>query len=324
LKILFVSSGNYPTGVSNLAISQARSIIALKIEVDYYFIKGKGIAGYLKNSYRLRKQIKNNKYDLIHAHYGLSYLITLLARKNKERIIVSFMGSDLLGDRAKNGKSTFFGYLLVLANQFFVKYSDHVIVKSNEMYSKIVFEHKSIIPNGVDLIMYYSIDRLVAIKRVGWDPTSKHLLFMSDPSRPEKNFPLLKAALSHLQNEEIQLHYLLNIPEEEVVFYYNASDACLLSSFHEGSPNVIKEALACNCTVVSTDVGDVKWVLGNLDGCFITSFEPEDVAEKIKLAIEFREKNAYTKGRERIIELKLDSKTIAERIIQIYHKVLNC
>ena len=104
----------------------------------------------------------------------------------------------------------------------------------------------------------------------------------------------------------------------------NASDCVLLTSFSEGSPQFIKEAMACNCPIVTTNIGDVNWVLGNTDGCYLTSFEPEDVAEKIKLAIEFRETHRHTRGRERIIELGLDSIPVAKRIIEVYEKVVNC
>ena len=93
----------------------------------------------------------------------------------------------------------------------------------------------------------------------------------------------------------------------------------ILTSLWEGSPNVIKEAMACNCPIVSTNVGDVRWVIGDTEGCYITSFDPEDVAEKIKLALEFGKR---TNGRDRIIELGLDSETIAKRLIDIYSKVL--
>jgi len=91
----------------------------------------------------------------------------------------------------------------------------------------------------------------------------------------------------------------------------------ILTSKFEGSPNVIKEAMACNCPIVSTDVGDVREVIGNTEGCFITSFEPEGVAKKIKLAIEFNKK---TNGRDNITHL--DEKVIAQRLIDVYQSAI--
>ena len=96
----------------------------------------------------------------------------------------------------------------------------------------------------------------------------------------------------------------------------------LLTSFSEGSPQIVKEAMACNLPVVSTNVGDVEWLFGNEPGHYLTSFEPEDVAEKLKLAFDFKEKFGRTNGRQRIIELGLDSETIANKIVKIYRKII--
>jgi glycosyltransferase involved in cell wall biosynthesis len=97
--------------------------------------------------------------------------------------------------------------------------------------------------------------------------------------------------------------------------YFNAASVVLLSSFHEGSPNVIKEAMACNVPIVATNVGDVKYIIGKTDGCHICSYEVDDVSKKIQLALEY---NKRTNGRKRIIELGLESKTIARRIVEVY------
>jgi len=71
----------------------------------------------------------------------------------------------------------------------------------------------------------------------------------------------------------------------------NESSVFVLSSYNEGSPNVIKEAMACNIPVISTDVGDVKEIIHNVEGCYITSFNPEDLANKIKKVISLNKKN---------------------------------
>ena len=102
--------------------------------------------------------------------------------------------------------------------------------------------------------------------------------------------------------------------------YLNASDLLLSTSLWEGSPNVIKEAMACNCPIVTTNVGDVKWLLDGVEGCLITTNDPKDVADKIKKALNFK---GRTKGRDKLISLGLDSEHIAKKIIKVYEEVIN-
>jgi glycosyltransferase involved in cell wall biosynthesis len=323
MKVLFVSSGNRTSGVSNLILSQANTLIAQGINVDFYTIKEKGLLGYLQNVLPLRKQLKSNSYNLIHAHYGLCGLIALLGRIAGPKLIISFMGNDLLGDHARNGKNTLVGNLLVLINQFCARYFDYIIVKSDEMAHKISSDNIAVIPNGVSISQFIPMEKQAALNKIGWDPDFRHLFFLSDPYRPEKNLRLTENALRKLKTEKVLLHFLKDIPHDDSVLYYNASDVCILTSFHEGSPNVIKEAMACNRPVISTDVGNVKEVFGNIEGCYISSFDPSDVALKIKLALNFALNKGRTNGRNRIIEIGLDSVTIAQKLLAIYNKVLN-
>jgi teichuronic acid biosynthesis glycosyltransferase TuaC len=90
----------------------------------------------------------------------------------------------------------------------------------------------------------------------------------------------------------------------------------------EGSPNLVKEAMACNCPVVSTDIGDVKWLFGNTPGYYITSFNAKDIQEKLQAALEFSEEEGRTKGERRIAELGLGAEPIAKKIKGLYHKIL--
>jgi glycosyltransferase involved in cell wall biosynthesis len=322
MKILFVCSGNKPTSVSNLVRSQAESLISSNLSVDMYYIKGTGIFGYIKNILPLKRKIKKNQYNIIHAHYGLSGCVSLIAKNKKSRLIISFMGNDILGDHANNGKSSFYGNLLVRLNKSFAKHADHIIVKSKEMSERITTDNKSIIPNGVNLEKFFPIDRHLALKKVHWDSQLIHIFFLSNPERPEKNYDLVKAASLLLGIESVEMHFLNQIPHNELVNYYNASDVCILTSYHEGSPNVIKEAMACNRPIVSTIVGDVSMVIGDTSGCFVCSYDPLDVVEKLTRAIEFAKDKGSTNGRNQIINTGLDSKTIARKINEIYYKVL--
>nr|MBP9044541.1 glycosyltransferase family 4 protein [Spirochaetota bacterium] len=151
------------------------------------------------------------------------------------------------------------------------------------------------------------------------EKSKKHILFMSNPDRPEKNYNLAKQAYNLLNENNIVLHVIYNISNDKIPHYYYSADLLLLTSLWEGSPNVIKEAMACNLPIVSTDVGDVKEVIGSTEGCYICSYDPKDVAEKIKMALDFGKR---TNGRERIIKLGLDADNIAKKIINVYDKVL--
>ena len=173
-----------------------------------------------------------------------------------------------------------------------------------------------IIPNGIDFLQFYPIDKTAARKQLNIPLDLKIVLFACNPDRIEKNYKLAEDAVKSLRNSKVALKVVYDVNQQILNKYYNASDVILLTSFHEGSPNVIKEALACNRVIVSTDVGDVSQNIQNIKGCSICSFDPKDVAEKIKEAF----KNENSTGRISIINL--DNKVIAEKIINIYNQLL--
>jgi len=148
----------------------------------------------------------------------------------------------------------------------------------------------------------------------------KYILFSSVFSNKIKNYHLAKKAVKYIPNAE--LVELKGYSKKEVSLLMNACDLLLITSFHESGPLVVKEAMACNCPIVSTDVGDVRWIFGDTAGCYITSYEIGNVENKIKMALEFANKHGKTQGRKRIIELCLDSDTIAKQIINVYKSVL--
>jgi glycosyltransferase involved in cell wall biosynthesis len=100
----------------------------------------------------------------------------------------------------------------------------------------------------------------------------------------------------------------------------NAADVVILTSLWEGSPNVIKEAMACNRPIVSTDVGDVRWIFGDTPGCYVTSNDAVDVAEKIQSALDFSKDQHVTKGRDRLLKLGLNADHVAVKILKFYQK----
>jgi teichuronic acid biosynthesis glycosyltransferase TuaC len=323
MRVLFVSSGNSNSGISPIVMIQGNTLINSGINIEYFPITGKRTIGYLKSIRKLRKHLSFNKYDIIHAHYGLSAIVSLIARK-KEKLIVSFMGDDLIGSNLTDGSMTLFSKWVVLLNIFLARhFYDFSIVKSEEMKNILALHRKAaLVPNGVDLNEYYWNPQGEARVITGCGPVEKLAVFISDPKRSEKNFRLAVNAVNLVKGQKIKLLPVIGTDHSELINYYNAADVLLLTSFHEGSPNVIKEAMACNCPIVATDVGDVRWVIGSTEGCYISSFDPAEFAGKIELAIDFREKYGQTNGRKRIIELGLDSENIAKTIVSIYEELI--
>ncbi len=301
MRVLFISSGNSKDGISPIVKNQGESLRRAGISIDYFTIKGKGIKGYLKAIPTVRAYLKENRYDIIHAHYWLSAIVASLAGAN--RMVVSLMGDDVKAKR-------WFRWIIYIFHH--ISWS-RTIVKSRDMYLSLGIKDVYIVPNGVDLDRFRPIPKDIALKEVGWSETKRHILFTSNPDRVEKNFTLAKRAFEYIDSENLSLHYLKDIPNERVPYYYNASDVVILTSLWEGSPNAIKEAMACNVPIVSTPVGDVEEVISNTKGCYISTYDYREFASDIKKALEFGKK---TDGREAIKHLK--SEIIAKKIIDIY------
>jgi len=307
LKVLFVSSVASSFEVSPIIKEQSQSLKNNEIEIDFYSIRNKGFKGYLSSVLPLKKAIKTKNYDLIHAHYGLSAIVATLA--GARPLVVSLMGSDVMEK----------GWQLRLIKILVKKRWPLTIVKSSEMSDIIGSQNIAIVPNGVNVDKFRPINKNDALKQVKLNPFYRYVIFLSNPERKEKNYNLVQKAWENIKNEDLKLIYLANICHDEVPYYINLADVAILSSLWEGSPNTIKEAMSCNIPIVTTEVGDVKWVIGDTEGCYISSYDAEDMAAKIKLALKFENR---TNGRQRIIDLGLDSQSIAKKIIALYNQIL--
>lgn len=304
MKVLFISSGNSPQGISPIIENQGESLKEQGINVEFYTIKGKGLIGYLKSIIPLKKYIKFNNFDIFHAHYSMSAFIASLA--GAKPLVVSLMGSDVKSEK-------YFKYIIKLFNWFSWT---QIIVKSEDMKQSLGIEQVAIIPNGVDLDKFKSLDQEMCKKKINWDLEKKQILFAANPSRYEKNFSLAVDAFN-LLNSTIELKVLKDVPNEQMPIYHNAADVVLLTSLWEGSPNVIKEAMACNRPIVATDVGDINWLIGEAIGGYLVDFNKKVIANKINEALEVNKVDL----RERIIELRLDSVNVAGSLIDVYNSI---
>ena len=322
MKVLYVSSGNDKNfNIVPFIKEQGESLKRLGVDVSNYPIKGKGLLGYLKAGFTLRKYLKSNHYDLIHAHFTLSGYAAVLGSR-RIPIVLSLMGSDAYGEYVGENKVLFLSRYLTLLTFLIQPFVKAIISKSDNMEKYVYLKRKSfIVPNGIDTEKFKP-NTTNKRDELGFKPMVKQVLFLGSHTSVRKNIKLAQRAMAHLNLKDVELINPYPISHEAIPKYLNSVNVLSMCSFMEGSPNVIKEAMACNCPIVATDVGDVKWVLGKTEGCYIASFQPEDYAAKLQEALKFSEAYGRINGERRIIELGLDSVTIAKRIIEIYKKVM--
>ena len=322
MKVLFVSSGNSENFETTPFIrTQGESLEKAGIKITYFPIYGKGLLGYLKASRKLRSHLKKYKYDVIHAHYSLSACSAVLAFPTQP-IVLSLMGTDAYGEYIGVNTIKYSSRYLTVLTKIIQPFVSVIICKSEHIESYVYKKNKShVIPNGILLENFHYLPDGYR-RELGLAPEKKYILFLGNKKSVRKNFQLLEKAFQHLDNEKPDIISPFPISHDDVIKYLNSVDCLVVPSLMEGSPNVVKEAMACNCPIVATNVGDIAWLFGDEPGHFLTDFTPEDVAEKIKMALEFSEKNGRTNGRERIIELGLDAETVAQKIIAVYKSVL--
>jgi len=308
MNVLFIASGNAntPNGITSIVYNQGKSLEKEGIDVDYYGIKGKGFKGYLSNIGIIRNKIKKNKYDIVHAHYSMSgYATSLACFGLKIPVIVSLMGSDVNAKAIQMFVTKFFSML----------FWKNIIVKSEDMKKNLGNKNAIIIPNGVDLEEFQLGNQKEYKEKVDFDINKKQIIWVSNPDRYAKNYTLAKDAFDSLSLNDVELKVINGVPHNKIKDYMLAADMLLLSSRWEGSPNVIKEAMALNLPIVTTDVGDVRIIIKDTDACYIVSQDAQEMASAIEKCLKFEKK---TKGRDKIKHL--DTKIIAKRLIQIYNE----
>ncbi len=305
MKVLIVASNNKGC-FAPFVIEQVEALRDCGCEVDFFGVSGKGLSGYLKNRSSLKNKIKAFQPDVIHAHYGLSGLLANL--QCRVPVVTTYHGSDI------NDPKVFrFSRMAMRLSAW------NIFVSRGIMNKAKATKKCSLIPCGVAMEKLQPLDKTEAREVIKLLPDKKYVLFASAFDNAVKDAPLAFEVVQLIRSSEVQLLELKGYTREEVNRLLCAVDALLMTSFNEGSPQVIKEAMACGCPIVSVDVGDVKERVNGLDGCFVAqSREPHELAELLQKVLSFE---GRTEGRERLVADGLDNKSIARRLVKIYEKV---
>jgi len=295
--------------VAPFIAEQAEALRQAGCDVQLFAITGHGLLGYLGNIKVLKNAIQRFQPDVVHAHYGLCGLLCTL--QHDVPVVVTYHGSDINNSR------------ILLLSRMAMRRAVHNIFVSEKLLQKAVknssrlMEHSSILPCGINLEEFPIVERQEARSRMGLQPNGHYVLFAGSFDNPVKNAPLAQAACKLIP--DVKLIELKGYSRSEVALLMNAADALLMTSHTEGSPQVVKEAMAVGLPIVSVDVGDVSEVIVNTNAGVILNSQPESLASALTALLDQPHR---TNGREIIINKHLDNKEIAVRLINTYLTVI--
>lgn len=306
MKVLVVASFNKKR-FAPFILEQAESLKKQGCEIAWFGLEGKGLKGYLKNLMPLKKKIREFHPDVIHAHYGLSGLLANLQRRVP--VVTTYHGSDINDKKALRFSKM---AMRLSAWNVFVSQKTMELANPKKKYT--------LLPCGIDMSELQLTERNEARRQMNLYDTKKYILFAGAFDNAVKNAPLAKEAVALMKDENIELLELKGYSREEVTMLMCAADAFLMTSFSEGSPQVIKEALACGCPIVSVNVGDVKERTEGVDGCYVSETrEPQELSELLETALSFEGK---TKGREKVLAKGLDNQRVAAELMGLYNRIV--
>lgn len=272
--------------------------------------------GYWRFAKRLRKVIRTWHPDVVHAHYGLTGFFSCVGRllscsTGKPRIVVTYHGSDV-----NEGKTRWLCRLTSRMATWNVYVSETLKAKG------CVGGKGTVIACGVD----------TNVMRYREKPEGEKgacVLFAGAFDNEVKNAKLAQAAVARLMEhgggKEVSLRELKGMTREEVADALAECDALLMTSRSEGSPQVIKEAIACGTPIVSVDVGDVAERCKDVKNAIVVkrgvNGDDEELAECLASALERVMKMGHEKdGVETLRRQGLTNDVIGEKILRIMKK----
>lgn len=304
-----------------------QQIIGLRrigLDVDVLFVNRlrEGMKVYMGLRSQVRSRIKHFRPDVVHCMYGGVMADQVTSAVKDRPTVVTFHGSDLLGENLSGILTQVIASYGVWCSRRAVQRANGIIAVSkvllNALPTKIDQSKVRVVPCGIDLQRFKPLHQNACRKTLGWAPDRFHILFPGSRD-PVKRPELARTAVKAVDNSSVRpiIHYLRGIPNDEVPIWINASDVVLLTSLHEGSPTIVKEALACNVPVVSVDVGDVAERIHGIEGCYIALPAPHDIAAKLSMVYAGKRRIS---GRSTMQALSLEQ--IAYRLKESYEELL--
>lgn len=289
-------------------VDQVEALRESGLEVDLFSFRP-GKDQYLPATRKIRQLLKQTRYDLVHAHYGLAGWCAQLA--GADPLVVTFHGTDVrhrIVGRMSRALTRRIALVAGASRALFEEEAGRPGLPMPE-------GRNAVLPCGADLSRFEPVGRSEARARLGLDPDRPCLFFPADPERPEKRFDRAREVAGRAGAELLTGG---GIDPEEMPFWMNAANGVLVTSNYEGFGLACLEALACDIPVLSTPVGIAPHALRGLDHCLCLDFDPEawgDFASGLLSAADPR-----TDGRPRAEALS--ARRMADRVALAYQDLL--
>jgi glycosyltransferase involved in cell wall biosynthesis len=274
-----VITNMYPSeddpGLGVVVADQVEDLRSLGVSVELVVIRGRrGKREYLKGAAKVRRLVKSEEFDVIHAHYGLTGVVALMQRRVP--VVTTFHGSD-------TGYVRWQGWV----SRVVARLTTPIFVTRGGA-KRLGLPEADVIACGVDLAVFDPVDPAEARQSLGWDSGALIALLPGARANPVKRADLFDAAVraARAVRPELESRTLEHLPREIVARYLNAASVTVMTSDSEGSPVTIKESLASRTPVVSVPVGDVAELIVGLPGCAIVGRDPHALASAILTALE--------------------------------------
>jgi teichuronic acid biosynthesis glycosyltransferase TuaC len=322
MKVL-VATAMYPTEdrpfFGTFVRTQVESLRKIGVDAEPFVLAGRSRKMmYAQAVPALRRRLERGDVDVVHAHY--SYVGAVARMQRRVPVVLTFHGDDLLGTVGADGETASWSRAVARAGKLLASQVDAVIVQTAQMAHILrSVPNVHVLPHEVDLELFAVTPRSEARAQLGLDPDRPYLLFAASPDVAVKRFPLARDAVELVRSAgaEAELLVVHREPQDRLALYMNACDALVFTSFQEGSPNVIKQAMACNLPIVSTDVGDVAEVIAGTDGCVVVEPTPGAVAAGLEQVLA---RGGRTNGRAEVSHLSCEA--VASRLAVLYDEVV--
>ena len=318
IRVLAVIPGNERGSNFIFARRQVQSLVAMGLPVQTFYLKSRtSLPIVFREWLRLRRSIAEFAPAVVHAHYGtVTSFLCIFATARP--VVITFRGSDL---NPVPGHGFLRNWISLLLSQISALRASKILCTGDRLRHRLWWrkEKAIVVPSGVDLKLFRPLRREEARRILGWGVAEKVVLFNSGKAPLLKGLPLAENAISVAEAKLGPLRFVKldgDIPPEEMPLYLNAADCLILASESEGSPNIVKEALACGLPVASVDVGDVA---ARLDGVLPSRVVPRDATSLGQAICEILMTPQRSNGREKVLAYSDDK--IAGIIRDIYERV---